>query len=440
MDITARLEQIPVSKFHYKLLVLAGLGWMFDSMDTGIIAFVLPVLMNKWGLSAAQVGYIGSIGLLGMAVGAVLSGWLADRYGRKMIFSATLLIYSVATGLCAVAPDYTTLLVLRFFVGFGLGGELPVAGTLVSEFCPPAQRGSFMVLLESFWGVGWLVAALIAFLIIPYYGWQTAFLLGALPALYVFVVRRSAPESVRFLISKGRNVEAQSIISDIERGSGVESVLECAAATVKTEQPVSFSELWTGKYLLRTIMLWALWFGIVYSYYGIFTWLPSLMVGHGYTVIKTFEYVLIMTLAQLPGYFSAAYLVDKIGRKATLALYLGCSAVSAFYFGQAGTPTAIVTWGSLMSFFNLGAWGVVYTYTPELYPTRIRAFGSGWAAAAGRFGGILAPMVVGFMMSEANGFAKVFAMFTIVMLAAAVVVWFMGEETKGKTLEEINAD
>jgi putative MFS transporter len=413
---------------------------MFDAMDTGIIAFVLPVLMKKWNLTAAQVGYIGSVGLLGMAVGAVLSGWAADRFGRKNVFAVTLLIYSVATGLCAVAQSYEMLLALRFLVGFGLGGELPVAATLMTEYCPPDKRGRFMVLLESFWGLGWLAAALIAYLVIPHYGWQIAFLIGALPALYVFVIRTGAPESVRYLLDKGKVAEAHALVSSIERCAGIEPATEAIAPPRQTEQKMAFATLWTGQFLRRTIMLWIVWFGIVYSYYGIFTWLPSLMVGQGYTVIKSFEYVLIMTLAQLPGYFSAAYLVDRIGRKATLAAYLACCAVCAYFFGRAGTPDALLVWGSLMSFFNLGAWGVIYTYTPELYPTSIRAFGSGWAAAAGRFGGILAPTLVGYMIGGDGGFAKVFGMFTAVMLGVAVAVWILGEETKGKALEDISSN
>lgn len=439
MDIISRLERIPVGRFHYKLLCITGLGWMFDAMDTGIIAFVLPALAKEWGLSTAQMGYIGSIGLVGMALGAVLAGSAADHFGRKKMFAATLVIYSVATGLCSLAWSYESLLIFRFLVGFGLGGQLPVAVTLVTEYSPPAARGKFIVLLESFWGVGWLAAALISYLIIPRYGWHMAFFIGALPALYIFQVWRAVPESVRYLLNKGRLQEAHEIVSKIEQSSaGLTAVAEAIAPPAKESGRVAFADLWASGFIKRTGMLWVLWFGIVYSYYGIFTWLPSLMVGQGYTVLKTFEFVLLMTVAQLPGYFTAAYLVDRIGRKGTLAGFLALSAICAYFFGQGGSPTAVLIWGSLMSFFNLGAWGVVYTYTPELYPTRVRAFGSGWAAAVGRIGGILAPTVVGYMITGSGGFMKVFFMFTVVMLLIAAVVWLFGEETKGRTLDEIS--
>ena len=138
-----RLNALPVSSFHYKLLVVAGIGWVFDSMDTGLIAFVLPLLIKEWGLSATQAGMLGSIGLVGMALGAVAAGTLADRVGRKTVFSVTIVLYSLATGLCAVAPNYELLVLFRFLVGLGLGGELPVAATLVTEYVPGRARGRF---------------------------------------------------------------------------------------------------------------------------------------------------------------------------------------------------------------------------------------------------------------------------------------------------------
>jgi putative MFS transporter len=435
MDVISRLEKIPVGKFHYKLLFVTGLGWMFDAMDTGIISFVLPALGKEWGLSSAQMGYIGSIGLVGMALGAVLAGFAADRIGRKKMFAATLVLYSIATGLCSIAPSFEWLLFFRFLVGFGLGGQLPVA---VTEYSPPASRGRFIVLLESFWGLGWLFAALISYLVIPHYGWKMAFFIGALPALYIFHIWRTVPESVRYLVDSGKLAAAHGIVSTMEAAAGLTPAAQAVAPPVRRTAHAVFADLWTSQFARRTVMLWLAWFGIVYSYYGIFTWLPSLMVGQGYTVIKTFEYLLIMTLAQLPGYFTAAYLVDRIGRKATLSGFLALSAVCAYFFGQGGTPQVVLFWGSLMSFFNLGAWGVIYTYTPELYPTGVRAMGSGWAAAVGRIGGILAPTIVGYMIGGIGGFSKVFVMFTTVMLAVSLVVILMGEETKGKTLDEIN--
>ncbi len=434
-----RLEALPLGRFHYKLLLVTGLGWLFDSMDTGLIAFILPVLAKEWGLAPGQMGLIGSIGLIGMALGAVVSGTIADRIGRKKVFTITVLLYSIASAFCALSWNYQSLLVFRFLVGFGLGGELPVAVTLVSEYAPSRVRGRFIVLLESFWGLGWIAAACIAYFFIPLYGWRMAFLIGALPALYVCLIRMHMPESVRYLLAHGRVGEARKIVVSLERQLHVPvAPFVSEKETVPVVAKASFRELWKKPFASRTIMLWMVWFGINFSYYGIFMWLPSLVFQQGFTVVKTFEYVLIMTLAQLPGYYCAAWLVDKIGRKYTLSAFLLFSGVASYFFGHASTAAALMMWGSVMSFFNLGAWGVLYTYTPEQYPTAIRALGSGWAAGIGRFGGMAAPMMVGALLARSFGFASVFYMFALVFAAVAVIVMSLGVESKQKDLESIS--
>ncbi|APV37088.1 MULTISPECIES: MFS transporter [Acinetobacter] len=437
MDLVSRIENLPVGKFHYTLLWVVGLGWMFDALDTGIIAFILTTLVKDWALTPAESGWIVSIGFIGMAIGAVCSGGLADRFGRKTMFATTLLIYSLATAACAFAPNLTWLLVFRFIVGVGLGGQLPVAVTLVSEYIPSHVRGRFIVLLESFWGLGWLVAALVSYFVIPKFGWQIAFLMGGLPALYVYVIIKKIPESIPYLINRGRIDEAHELVQEIERQAGVPVIEHLVVKPVAEKQRVSFKQLWSGAFARRSLMLWLIWFGIVFSYYGIFTWLPSLLVKQGYTVVQSFEYVLIMILAQLPGYVCAAWLIERLGRKATLASFITACAISAYLFGQADSMFSVMVWGCLMSFFNLGAWGVLYTYTPEQYPANIRAFGAGWASAIGRIGGIAAPIVVTHMMVGHDGFHQVFMMFTLVLLAVALVIVVLGEETQGKTLESI---
>lgn len=452
MNISQRIENLPVKKFHYILLFSAGLGWMFDSMDTGIISFVLPVLMNTWGLTPEQVGNIGSVGLLGMAIGAILAGSVADSIGRKKVFAFTLVLYSLATGLCGIAWSYSSLLFFRFLVGFGLGGQLPVAVTLVSEFTPAKHRGKFLVLLESFWAIGWLLAAIIAYLIIPKYGWHIAFFIGAIPALYVFYLWKYIPESPRFLEENGRIQEAEAVYS-LVAGEEVGDEYKVVpreqvksnpnnggqAPRTKLVSRVTVAELFSKKFLRRTVFLWLLWFGIVYSYYGIFTWLPSILAMKGFSLTKSFSYVIVMTLAQIPGYFSAAFLVDRIGRKPTLTAFVLGTAISAYLFGQGNSAAMILLFGSFMSFFNLGAWGILYTYTPELYPTRARGTGAGWAAGFGRIGGILAPMVVGRMLGAHMATETVFLMFTGVLILVVFNVLILGVETKGRPMDEVEA-
>lgn len=437
--ISDRLGNLPLGSFHYRLLGLMGSGIAFEALDTGLISFVLAQMIGSWNLTPAQIGFIGSAGLVGMAIGAILSGTLADRIGRKMIFVATLGIYAVATGLCGLAWNYESLLFFRFLVGAAIGGQPPVANAIMSEYAPVKHRGKMLVLQNSSWAVGWLLAALIAYLIIPKYGWQLAFYIGALPALVVVYVWRILPESAMYLVSKGRHMEAHALVSKIEQELGVPvgeppKVEERISAT---PQAFSFFDLWSSTYIRRTICLWILWFGMVYSYYGIFTWLPSLLVKSGHTLIRSFEFLLYMTLAQLPGYFAAAYFVDKIGRKATMGSLLVVCALSAYMFGSAKTVGEIVFWGCVMSFCNLGAWGITHAYSAEQYPTHARAAGVGWAAACGRTGGIVAPIAVGALMTGSDQFATVFTMFTIVLAIIAADLIFLGKETMNKSLDEL---
>jgi len=390
-----------------KLLGLAGTGWMFDAMDVGILSFVIAAIAIDWNLTPAEMGWIGSVNSIGMAIGAFGFGLLADRIGRKQVFMMTIVLFSVASGLSALAMSLTVFLILRFFVGAGLGGELPVASTLVSESVDAKERGKVVVLLESFWALGWLLAALIAYFIIPSYGWRIALIITALPAFYAIYLRRKLPDSPKF----------------VEGGQPKQSAGE------------KLKMLWSKKYIRRTLMLWIVWFTVVFSYYGMFLWLPSVMVLKGFTLIKSFGYVLIMTLAQLPGYFSAAVLIERVGRKFVLATYLLGTAASALAFGNADTLPMLLLFGALLSFFNLGAWGALYAYSPEQYPTSIRATGSGMAAAVGRVGGIFGPLLVGSLLAAGYDFGLIFGIFCGAIIIGVLAVVFLGTETKQLELE-----
>jgi MFS transporter, putative metabolite:H+ symporter len=391
-----------------KLLWVSGTGWMFDAMDVGMLSFIIAALKVEWDLSAQQMGWIGSIQSIGMAVGALIFGLMADRIGRKNVFIITLLLFSIGSGISAFATSITIFLILRFFIGMGLGGELPVASTLVSESVPAEKRGRIVVLLESFWAAGWLIAAVISYFIIPRFGWSTALLISATPALYALYLRVGLPDSPRF-----------EAIKDKEKISAFQSI----------------ANLWTNEYRRRTTMLWIVWFCVVFSYYGMFLWLPSVMVLKGFSLIKSFGYVLIMTLAQLPGYFTAAWAIEKFGRKFVLAVYLIGTAISAFLFGNAESTALLITSGILLSFFNLGAWGGLYAYTPEQYPTIIRGTGSGSAASFGRLGGVLGPLLVGYLVAQQTPISTIFTIFCISVFVAAFAVIFLGKETKNVVLE-----
>ena len=437
----ARLDAVPLNRFHLKLLVTSGLGWMFDAMDVILIAFLIVPIRTEFGLAATdtRVAFIAAAGFVGMLLGAAVSGRLADRYGRRTIFQATLVLFSLGSLLSALAPTFELLLAARVVAGLGLGGELPVVATLVSELSPRRSRGRMIVWLESFWAYGTVLAGLIAVFALPAWGWRGAFLIGALPALYVAYLRRALPESPRYLASVGRVTEADAVVRRVEReGGGALITVSRVQAPPPAERKATLGDLFSGRLARRTAMLWLLWFGIVFTYYGIFLYIPSVLAARGLSVVRSNEFFFLSTIAQIPGYFAAAYLVERWGRKPTLALFLLGTAVSAFLFGSSGTGADAFLWVSLLSFFNLGAWGIVYTYTPELYPTSIRASGAGAAAAAGRIGGIGAPFVTPLLVGPL-GQTGVFGLFTALIVLTAVVVLVLGEETRGRSLEEISA-
>ena len=446
VHISSRIDRLPSTPMLKKILLLTGIGWMFDAMDQGMVAGVMADIKINWGLSIGQVGLLGSIGLLGMALGAALSGMVADKWGRRTVIMLTLIIYGVSSILSGLAINYPMLLVLRFITGFGLGGELPAAATLISEFSPTNIRGRNVIFLESFWAWGWIVATLVSLLLIPTFGWRIAFIIGGVPALFAAIVRRAIPESPRYLESVGKVKEADEIVSKMEKQAGITNSLDeiqTKAQTTSHKVRISFLDLWSKKYVRSTLVLWIVWFGINFGYYGFVLWTPTLLVTKGFTLVKSFEFILIMCLAQLPGYFSAAYLVEKVGRKNVLSIYFAGTALAAWLFGHAGSTPEVLIYGCMLYFFSLGAWGCVYAYTPEVYPTVARASGSGWAAAFGRLGAFVAPLVVPIIYKtygSENGYTYVFIMFALVFVAVSLVVGVFGKETMGKSLEEISGE
>lgn len=399
---------------NQKLLLIAGTGWLFDAMDVGLLSFILVALKIDWQLSAEEVGLIASVNSIGMAVGAFVFGIYADKKGRKSAFMITLLLFSIASGLSAIAWGLSSFLFLRFLIGMGLGGELPVASTLVSENVAANVRGRVVVLLESFWAIGWVLAALIAYFLmpIPMIGWRGAMIICALPAFYALYLRYNIPDS--------------SVYQNLSLEDKNESMLRKITA------------LWQKPYRQQTLMLWIVWFCVVFSYYGMFMWLPSVMILKGFTQVQSFGYVLIMTLAQLPGYFSVAWLIERVGRKWILASYLLGTLISAWLFGLAETATNLLIFGALLSFFNLGAWGAMYAYTPEQYTTKIRATGAGMAASIGRLGGILGPLLVGWLVAKQYAIASIFSLFAIAIFMAILAIILLGKETKHQPLTHID--
>lgn len=406
MSLSLPVENRAKTPSANRILVVSGLGLLFDSMDVGLLAFVLVALAKQWHLNPDIMGLLGSISFIGMAVGSAAAGLLADRFGRRSVFMWTLLIYSIATGLTAFATGVGIFIVLRFLVGFGLGGELPVATTYVLESSPEAERGRRVVFLETFWALGSLVAALVSFFVIPSVGWRVVFLIGAIPALYIFVLRLALPESPKFRALEERHSVGQTI-----------------------------GTLWSKSLRKRSTVTWILWFIMNFAYYGMFLWLPSVMAIKGYSLVHSIGYVLIMTLAQVPGYLTAAWLVEKWGRKRTLVPAMFFTALSSLGFGLAHSTVWLIIFGLLLNYFMLAAFAGTYIFTVEQFPTWARASGMGWAAGFGRIGGTIAPFIVGALIGAHVSFVTIFAIFFATVLVGFLFVWGLGRETKGEMID-----
>lgn len=448
--VASRLDALPFGGGHLRILSGSGIGWALDAMDVGLISFIITALVAEWSLTAQQASWVASAGFVGMAVGASVGGLLADRIGRRSVFAITLLVYGIATGASALVGGLALLLVLRFIVGLGLGAELPVASTYVSEFAPTRMRGRLIVILEAFWAVGWTAAALIGYFVIPNVpeGWRWAFAIGAVPAVYALFVRWGLPESPRWLARQGRHEEADAVVSALERaahpdgrglakrgravghGSG-QAQPDAAAAPAPSGRVAA---LLSPEFRTRTVSLWIVWFFVNFAYYGAFIWMPTLLYQQGYDLVRTFSFTLVITLAQLPGYAVAAWLIEVWGRRTTLTVFLIGSAASAVAFGQADTEAVIVISGMALSFFNLGAWGALYAATPEMYPTSMRATGSGWAAGVGRIASILAPLSVPLLM-DLGGLLLLFVVFAVCFAVAAAAAWGLADR-RGLALDD----
>jgi MFS transporter, putative metabolite:H+ symporter len=391
-----------------RIFVVSGFSWIFDAMDVGLISFISAALIIEWGLTPQEAGLLGSVNAVGMFIGAIVAGALADRMGRNKILMYTVLLFSLSSGISAFATTFAVFLFFRFFIGLGLGGELPVASTLVAENVPEHKRGRMVVLLESFWAVGWILSAMIAYFIMPIWGWRSALIIGALPALLAIYMRKGLPDSKQFQSTAKKNT----------------SMLQ----NIKT--------LWSPKYAKDTSMLWILWLLVMFSYHGMFLWLPSVMVLKGFDLIRSFGYVLLMTLTQLPGFFLAAWLVEKVGRKFVLISFLIMAAISAIIFGNATSLPMLIAGGMALSFFFLGVTGTTYAYTTDHYDSSIRATGAGFANAAGRIGAIFGPLVVGFLIAAKVPFTTIFIIFFVTCLIAALNVLILGKETRVKPKQE----
>ncbi|MEZ0249099.1 MAG: MFS transporter [Thermoproteus sp.] len=398
-----------------RLLAAAGIGWMLDAMDVLLLSYILAAAAGELKLTAADKSLIILANNVGMLAGAFMFGRLADVVGRRPVFMATLAIYSIGTGLTALARSALDLAAIRAATGLGLGGELPVVASLISELSPTRHRGRNVVILESFWSVGSILAAALAYFVFTKFGWRVPLLFLSATALYALALRAAVPESPYWLYYR----DPQKALA-IAQSYGV---------SLGRPERHSVRELLSA-YRAQTLVLWASWFLLAFGYYGAFLWLPTIIASRGYSLVNTFEYTLVMSLAQLPGYLTAAYLIERIGRRLSLLLFFLGSAVSAAAFATAQTTLWLLAAGVALNFFNLGVWGLIYAYTPESYPSDLRATGMGSSGSMARVG-----MIIGPLLPPLINFQGALMAYSASWLASAIIIYLFGKETKNIKIE-----
>lgn len=440
-EVSARLERLPWTSYQRGIFVVIATAWLFDSIDLGGLTFLLSSISAEFGLSPLQAGLVGSATFAGMFLGAVGAGALADRFGRLAVFKYSIVVWGVASLLLACSWDFASLVTFRFLLGVGMGAEFPVAAALLSEFMPAKKRGRYVALMEGTWPVGFVLAGCASYLLLSsQLGWRGFFLLQAVLAVVALVVRRNLPESPRWLVSQGRHAEADATLRRIEQRTEAASgsVLPPAAPVdaVPLGGSVGMRALLSPEYRTRTLASWAMWFCLLGGYYGLTTWLGKLLTDAGLDVTKSVSFIILMALWGIPGFLTAAYLIERVGRKPCLVTFALGSAVAAYFYGNAEGTLDLIVRGSFLQFFFFGMFSSIFAFTPELFPTRARAIGMGSSTAAGRLGSIFGPVIVPAVVI-AHGPQVVFIVSACMFaLGSAIAVIFL-PETRARVLEEV---
>ena len=438
VQIIEALNRSSFTRRHLAFYMTIVFCHFFDGFDIQMMGFALPGIIGEFKLTPGQAGFLASSVFTGMLLGGIIVGTLADSIGRKNALIFAIVTYGLM-GLCAgLAPSYESLVAIRVVQGFGLGAEVPLVFTYLSEFLPARRRGMLIASIVAFWQASSFGAALLAIYVIPIYTWRGMFLIAAIPVavLLVFVLRM--PESIRFLLLRGRMKEAEAIarrFSDVDP-SGIE-----VAVTVHAEPHAKLKDLASAGYLRTTAALWLMQFCGGAVFIGMLVWLPSIFVKLGFSLVRSFIYTAAITASGALGNVVGGGLLDRIGRRPTLGGAFIVGGVLMLAWGYAATETALLVLGCATTFFAFGAaGGPLFAYTSEVYPTRFRATGTGWAAGWQRVGGIVAPMALGYILANGGGNFLFFAVLSATLLMGGLAMLLLGYETKGRSLEQIQSD
>jgi putative MFS transporter len=442
-NILARIERLPLSSWQIKTRIIVGTATFFDAFDALSITYVLPAVVPAWKLSPGAIGWLISSGFLGQLIGALVGGWLAERIGRRPVIVVAVLWFGLFSLACGWAWDYESLLVLRLLQGLGLGAEVPVAATYISELARAKGRGQFVLLFELVFPIGLVAVAIMGRWIVPV-GWQYLFFVGGVPALFALFMMRNLPESPRWLASRGRVDDAARAMAFIEKevlaATGKPLPPPEAAPKAAVAERGTWLELFSDVYRRRTLVIWVAWFATYFANYGLTTWLPTIYRGVFKLPLEdALNYGLITQACGLFTSFACALLIDRVGRRIWFATAFAGAAAALLTLWWIGPSSAerILVFAILTNLCISTLSLALYLYTAELYPTRIRALGTSTGTAWLRLASILGPQVFGNTVGSGS-IGGAFLVFGLVVLVASVVVALFATETKSRVLEEIS--
>src|SRR5215813_13156015 len=440
-EVSARLDRLPASWFHAKILIVAALSLLFDTLDTAVTGFVLASLRTTWHFDAKTIGVVSAIGLSGYLVGSAICGFVADHIGRKKTILFTLVLYSIFSAWRGLSNTIGVFAFLNFFTWFFVGAESSTVPPYLAELWPARTRGKLIGWMMAFFGAGIALSSVWSLMIIPTLGWRWALFLTAPFALVGGIMRSVLPESPRWLIRAGRASDAERVMVQIEEevshssGQLLTPVIPGPGGQELPTRRADPSELLGPAYRSVTLMLWAAWFaeyGVLYTYQ---IFLPTILSAEGHSIVNSFRYSVVIYSSVIPGYVLGGYVVEWIDRKYAILLSFVSITVFGTLFAHSRSPVQIMTFAGLTVFFiSLGS-TAIYTYTPELYPTEIRATAMGIASAWGRVGAVTVLLVFGHFFAI-HGKSLIFLIVNPILIIALIVVLCVGPRTRGKPLQE----
>ncbi|GHH87961.1 MFS transporter [Streptomyces sulfonofaciens] len=451
-QLLGRLDHSAFTRRHGVIYGTALVGHFLDGFAINLTGVVLPGVIPAFHLSSKEAGYLSSVLFAGMLVGAAVAGVVSDRLGRKVPLAVCLLVFGGFSVLAACAWDYPSLMTARFCQGIGLGAEIAVVLPYITEFVPVRHRAPLVTSATAAWLIGLPVAAVVGAALVPALSWRAMFVVGTAPVLVSLVMLAVLPESVRYLLRRGRLDEARKTVDSLTAGQAQDpQEAPAAAAQAPAGAPPeeegsartpagSVRRLLSARYARYTLSLWFMELCAGAFLYGLSTWLPSVLEKRGNSLLGSLTYTAIITATGVAGALIAGHLASRIGRRLTIGVSFVVSGLFCLLWGAVDATTAVVVLGCCATFFGSGLAGsTLFVYASELYPTAGRATGLGWAAAWQKAGGLIIPTVIGWILAtHAPGYVF-FVLFAGVSVLAGLSGLLVTFETRGRTVEEIAA-